>query len=153
VVYFFDSSAIVKRYVREAGTVWVSDITAAAIGNKIYLVRLTLVEVISALTRKARGSGMTTAGAASVVADFRRDFSNQYVKVDLIPALIEHAANLAEVHALRGYDAVQLAAALEVNAALGASGLPAIVLISADAALNTAAVAEGLAVDDPNAHP
>jgi len=147
-----DSSAVVKRYVSETGTVWISGITAAT-GNKVYLVRLTLVEVISAITRKARGTGITAAGAAIAVADFRRDFLNQYAKVDLTPTLIEHAADLAETHALRGYDAVQLAAALEVNIERAAIGLSAITLISADVALNAAAVAEGLAVGDPNAHP
>jgi predicted nucleic acid-binding protein len=150
--YFLDSSAVVKRYVSKTGTAWVSGITAATV-NKVYLVRLTLVEVISAITRKARGTGITTAGAAIAVANFRRDFVNQYAKVDLSPTLIEYAADLAETHALRGYDAVQLAAALEVNIERAAIGLSAITLISADAALNVAAAAEGLAVDDPNAHP
>ena len=60
---------------------------------------------------------------------------------------------LAETHAIRGYDAVQLAAALEVHAFCLALGMPAPTLISADVDLNAAATAEGLAVDDPNAHP
>jgi predicted nucleic acid-binding protein len=151
--YFFDSSAIVKRYVTEVGTVWINGVTAAATGNKIYLVRLTLVEVVSAITRKARGTGMTAAAAAKAVSDFRRDFLNQYAKVDVMPFLIEQAADLAENHALRGYDAMQLAAALAINNERIASGLSAITLISADGALNAAAITEGLAVDDPNAHP
>jgi uncharacterized protein len=57
VVYFFDSSAIVKRYLIETGTAWVGSITDLAAGNRVYLARVTLVEVISAITRKARGSG------------------------------------------------------------------------------------------------
>jgi hypothetical protein len=60
---------------------------------------------------------------------------------------------LAEQYALRGYDAVQLAAAVETQAYNLSVGLPVLTLISADAALNTAATAEGLAVDDPNNHP
>ena len=47
-----------------------------------------------------------------------------------------------------GYDAVQLAATLEVRAKI-----PSLILVSADAALNTAAAAEGLQVEDPNTHP
>ena len=54
---------------------------------------------------------------------------------------------------MRAYDAVQLAAALEVNVDRASSGLSAVTLISADAALNAAAATEGLAVDDPNSHP
>ncbi|MGO9469479.1 MAG: hypothetical protein ACLQIB_44780 [Isosphaeraceae bacterium] len=49
---------------------------------------------------------------------------------------------------MRGYDAVQLAAALQVH-----SQIPSLTLLSADADLNAAAVAEGLSVDDPNNHP
>ena len=62
--------------------------------------------------------------------------------------LIDHAAILARTHALRGYDAVQLAAALEVWAQI-----PTTVLISGDDDLNAAAVAEGMHVEDPNTHP
>jgi hypothetical protein len=63
------------------------------------------------------------------------------------------AMALAHNHILRGYDAVQLAAAMEFSAERVNAGLPALVFVSADVALNAAAVAEGLAVDDPNTHP
>ena len=49
---------------------------------------------------------------------------------------------------LRAYDAVQLAAALEIS-----HQIPSLTLISADADLNTSAASEGLTVEDPNAHP
>ena len=60
---------------------------------------------------------------------------------------------LAETHGLRGYDAVQLAAAHEVNAVYGVHGLPSLTVVSAASELNAAAVREGLLVDAPNAHP
>jgi predicted nucleic acid-binding protein len=60
---------------------------------------------------------------------------------------------LAETHALRGYDALQLASALEVNAGLVGRSLPPLTFISADRELNNVASAEGLGVDDPNLHP
>jgi hypothetical protein len=59
---------------------------------------------------------------------------------------------LADKHALRGYDAVQLAVALEINAARIADQLPRLLLISSDADLNAAAQIEGLSSDDPNLH-
>ena len=152
-VYFFDSSAVVKRYLDETGTSWVNRVTDLASGAQVYLARITLIEVISAITRKARGVGLSATGAAIAIAGFRRDFIEEYVLVELTQPLIERAADLAEFHALRGYDAVQLAAALEVNLDRVWLGLPAITLISADAALNAAAIREGLAVDDPNSHP
>jgi hypothetical protein len=60
--------------------------------------------------------------------------------------------SLIEKHALRGYDAVQLAAALKVNDLCLATGLPTVVFVAADVALNSAATTEGLTVDNPNDH-
>jgi hypothetical protein len=65
----------------------------------------------------------------------------------LFPRIVQ-AAFLARSHALRGYDAVQLAAAIEIHATD-----PSVTLLSANAELNTAALALGLLVDDPNNHP
>ncbi len=60
---------------------------------------------------------------------------------------------LANSHTLRAYDAVQLAAALEILRQRHEAGWVPVTLISADHALNTAAMAVGVAVDDPNSHP
>ncbi len=66
--------------------------------------------------------------------------------------LANRAMLLAKVHGLRGYDAVQLAAALTANDERLSVGAKALTLISADTALNAAASLEGLAIDDPNHH-
>ena len=47
--YFFDTSALVKRYVNETGSRWVQTITASATRNKIIVARITWVEVLSVL--------------------------------------------------------------------------------------------------------
>jgi hypothetical protein len=58
-VFFCDSSAIVKRYVKEIGTPWVLSLVAPAAGNRIYVARITSVEVVSAVTRRQRGGNFT----------------------------------------------------------------------------------------------
>ena len=50
------------------------------------------------------------------------------------------------------YDAIQLAAALELQAVRSLVSLSAIVFVCADNKLNTAAAAEGLPVANPNTH-
>jgi predicted nucleic acid-binding protein len=82
----------------------------------------------------------------------RADFVSDYQVIEVTAALVIQAEALAERHALRGYDAVQLAAALEVNAAYLAAGQPPVTLVSADLELNKAGLAGGLNVDDPNTH-
>lgn len=47
--YFFDSSAVVKRYVHEMGTAWVLSVTAPTAGHFIYIAHITGVEVVSAI--------------------------------------------------------------------------------------------------------
>lgn len=151
-VYFIDSSALAKRYVSETGTAWVQALTDPASGNSLYAARITLVELVAAISRRRKNGDLTPAAAAAALTDVRADFASDYQVIEVTVALVAQAESLAEKHALRGYDAVQLAAAIQVNAAFVAAGQPAVTLISADLELNAAAAAEGLGVDDPNTH-
>ena len=151
--YFVDSSALVKRYVNETGSVWLSGLVAPAAGNDIYIARITTVEVLAAVTRRAPGGTIAATDASAACLLFRNDLSYDYDIVDMTETLLNRAMMLAETHGLRGYDAVQLAAACEVNAFCAVSGLPPLTFVSADRELNTAATGEGLLMEDPNAHP
>jgi uncharacterized protein len=153
VLYYFDSSALVKRYTSERGTAWVLGITDPGAGNIIFIARIAAVEVVSAITRAVRVGSVTSTDAFSAKANFRHDYLNQYRAMEITAGLIMRAMALAEQYALRGYDAVQLAAAVETQAYNLSVGLPVLTLISADAALNSAATAAGLTVEDPNNHP
>jgi len=50
--YYADSSALVKRHVREAGTDWFRTLAETASGNVFITARLSLIEVYSALNRR-----------------------------------------------------------------------------------------------------
>jgi len=67
--------------------------------------------------------------------------------------VLVEASRLAETLALRGYDAVQLAAAIAANNERVLNGLSPLIMVSADGELNDAARAEGLNVEDPNSNP
>lgn len=151
-VYFMDSSAMVKRYVNEIGSAWVASLLSAGAGNLIHLSRLAEVEVISALARRERAGTLSAGAAAVAMGQFLSDLVGRLQVVEIAPPTITHAVVLARTHALRGADAIQLAAALEAINRHVTSG-SAVTLVSADAALNSAAAAEGLAADDPNLHP
>ena len=151
-VYFFDSSALVKRYAQETGSDWVIETTEPQAGHILYIARITAVEVISAITRRQRGGSLSETDAATAMVNFRHDLSHQYRVVEMTPTVLTQAMELAEKHALRGYDAVQLSAALVVHNMRQTLGLPAFVLVSADRDLNTAATTDGLTIDDPNQH-
>ncbi|MBM3891158.1 MAG: type II toxin-antitoxin system VapC family toxin, partial [Verrucomicrobia bacterium] len=44
--YFLDSSALVKRYVRETGSGWVGQLTQPGAGNTLIVSEISFVEVI-----------------------------------------------------------------------------------------------------------
>ena len=108
--YFFDSSALVKRYVAESGTQWVCDLCDPAAGHSLYIARIAGAEVIAAPARRARTGSLAQSAAQRAMAAFRGDFSGAYLVSELTPALVERAMDLAQAYGLRGYDAVQLAA-------------------------------------------
>lgn len=114
-VYFVDSSAIVKRYVQEIGTPWVRRLPRKSASIHIYLAHITEVEVISAIARRRKGGTILPQRASSMLWRFRRRLAGRYAVVEITPALIEDATNLANAHALRAYDPVQLSAALTLN--------------------------------------
>ncbi|ODT99178.1 MAG: hypothetical protein ABS79_04830 [Planctomycetes bacterium SCN 63-9] len=152
-VYFLDTSTLVKRNVQETGTAWVRDLTHSGSPHDLYIARISVVELVAAISRRERGGHLTSAQAAAVIGHFRKRLSQRYIVVELSPALFDEASRLARKHGLRGYDAVQLAAAMALNQSRLPRGLPPVILVSADAELNRAAVAEGLLVENPNQHP
>lgn len=151
-VYFLDSSAVVKRYAEERGSAWVAAVTEPHAGHRLYLARITAVEVVAAITRRQRAGVIPVPDAAAALTDFSDDLAQQYLQVDITTPLLTQAMRLAATYALRGYDAVQLAAVLTVHHAREALGLAPLTLVSADQELNTAALAAGVLVDDPNTH-
>jgi predicted nucleic acid-binding protein len=132
---YLDSSAAVKLYVAEAGS---ARVRAAVVADPVVVtVRVSFVEISAALHAATRLGRV--ADGPSVVAAFRGHWP-AYVVVEVDRQLAESAADLAGRHALRAYDAVQLAAALAAS-----GGVPSTVRFATfDGALARAAAAEGL---------
>lgn len=151
--FFCDSSAIVKRYVNEIGSNYVDNLANSKSGNIILLARITRVEFAAAVARRLKSGSIIATDAQNALAAFQHDLTNNYFTVEITPLLLSAAVTLATKHALRGYDAVQLAATLEASDERIANGLAPLTLVSADTELNNAAQAEGLNVENPNNHP
>jgi uncharacterized protein len=151
-VYFVDSSALVKRYLIEVGSSWLENLLSQP-SNDILIAEITQVEVIAAITRRGRSTSLSPQDATKACNRFKTDVSSEYQVASLTSTMMSSAILQAETHALRGYDAIQLATALEVNRTALANGLPALIFISADNELNKVAQVEGLVVDNPNNHP
>ena len=151
--YYLDSSALVKRYAAETGSAWVTALCTPTTGHTVNIVRITGAEMIAALFRRVQIGSLTLPDAQLAAARFRRDLSSRYEIIEVTESLVDAAMRLAETRALRGYDSVQLAAALELQSVRTAFALPPLTFVCADHRLNTVASAEGLLVENPNDHP
>ena len=151
--YYFDSSALVKRYADETGSLWVRSLTDPQGGHDIFTAHITGIEVVAAIARKTRMHEISADDATTAIRTFKSHFTTQYQIVLMTTVIVDRAMELAEKHRLRGYDATQLTSALIVHAELAASGVSQLVFVSADANLNAVAQAENLSVQNPNDHP
>ena len=149
---FFDSSGLVKRYIAETGTNWVINQLRVSAANDIFIANITGIEVASAIARRVRSESITQIFADKALRRFKRDFDKKFIVIELTPKIVKVGILLAEKYSLRGYDTVQLAVGLSVKNRLAQSGIQNFTFISADKNLNSAAVAEGLTVDNPNQH-
>jgi hypothetical protein len=151
--YYVDTSALIKRHVLETGTVWFQALADNSAGNLIITARVSMIETYSALNRRVREARLDWADYTRAANDFAALCDSEYELIELTPDVVECAKQLLERHPLRAYDAVQLASALVVNDELQTIGLPALIFLSADDRLLSAAQAEGLATNNPNQHP
>ncbi|MEB3355969.1 MAG: type II toxin-antitoxin system VapC family toxin [Synechococcales bacterium] len=152
-IYFLDSSALVKRYINETGSAWVLGLFTPTLSNDFFVAAITGVEIVAAITRRARNGSVTAADAALVCNQLRSDLQTDYQVIEITEGIINSAMGLAETQGLRGYDAVQLAAGCAINELCIANGLSPIIFVSADEELNLAAVNEGLLIENPNHYP
>jgi len=151
-IYFFDASAVVKYYHREPGTAWAKQVgDARASHNEIYIADLSLAEVPAALAILARARQISIRMRDSLYAAFLDHIGSKFQLLRVTTSLVYAAGELTQLHPLKGYDAVQLALALDFNATLTQQGLSAI-FVSGDERLAQAARAEGMATDNPFLH-
>lgn len=152
-IYFIDSSALVKRYINEAGSTWILGLFAPTLKNEIFIAAITSVEIVAAITRAERGKRISASDALVVRAQFKNELQIEYQVIEITESIIMAGMVLAETYGLRGYDAIQLAAGCTVNTLCISSGLAPIVFVSADNELNVVASNEGLIVENPNKQP
>ena len=151
--YFFDSSALAKRYVREIGTSWVLSTVALSTSHLVVIAQITSVEIVSALARQQRHSQITPRFVKASYLLLQRHIRREYAVLQLSPAVLSLAEKLLLNYTLRAYDAVQLASAIESNRRLISTGDPPLVFVSADQRLLLIAQQEGFQTDDPLQHP
>jgi hypothetical protein len=129
----------VKRYVREEGSGRVRRLLRT--GTAV-TARLSLVEMVSALARRARDGDLPVSHLKRIVREIGAD-AEHLVLVELTESVAERARDLLLAHALRAPDAVHLASCLLVKEGAGTE----VAMTTYDDPLAAAAKAEGIEVE------
>jgi uncharacterized protein len=150
-IYYLDTSALVKAYVEEDRSDDVEDLIEETrdpgTTTRVFASRLAYPETASAIARRQREGGLTRQEAQLLYGAVTDDFTGParpYEIVEATAAVIDEAATLVQRYPLRGFDAVHLATALLLHQA--APG--AVTLAAADRRLLDVATAEGLLLLD-----
>lgn len=146
---YLDTSGLVKRYLPETGSTWVTRLCQQ---EPIAASLIVVPEMASALARRAHEGSLTVQQRDALFQAFVRD-ARAFTLVDPNQAVAQRAARLllqAPVHVrLRALDAVHLASALHAFARARRRGVATGHFVSSDLALLTAAQWAGLSTQNP----
>jgi uncharacterized protein len=108
VIVYVDSSALVKRYILEAGADEVNALirSAAVVGT----LAISRVEVAAALGKAVRVGSLSTSESRKALQRFHAEWTD-LVRLQVVEAIVNQAERHAREHGLRAYDAMHLAAA------------------------------------------
>ena len=132
---------------------WVQQITDPATAPVLLVSAIAIVELAAALARKEREGAVTTTERQQYLGLFALDCQQLFSLLPVTGAVLRLAATLTHRQALRAYDAVHLATALQANQLVVNTGAPPLTFVTADVRLCSAGQAEGLHNDNPHLHP
>jgi predicted nucleic acid-binding protein len=134
---YCDTSAMAKRYVREAGRAALMTVLAR---HRVVSSVVMPVELHSAFARRVRAGTLATVALPRLFERVAKD-REHWTLVQMTPEVLAEAEALLEAHPLRTLDAVQVASAHVFQGRLRAP----VLFVSADARQLAAAAREGLA--------
>lgn len=137
-IYFLDTSALVKRYVTEPGSDQVRRLLRRKVD--IAIARITEAEAYAAIARAVRMNVLTDDDRDRAFAQIAEDVAAARV-VEIRRSVVSAVRDLVVRWTLRGYDAIQLSCALRLQ-----SEDLAVAFWCADDGLANAARGEGMRV-------
>jgi predicted nucleic acid-binding protein len=146
--YFLDTSALVKHYHPEVGSVEVDRLWNDS-ANSLFTSRLSSLEIVSAFAGKVRTGKIPTADFNTLTRRFSADVAEKHLlTIRLLASHAKEADRLLRQHGtsspIRTLDALQLAVALDLRGRGFVSHF-----VCADHDLLSIAAREGLSVFDP----
>ena len=148
--FYWDASALAKRYAPEVGTALVNALFSKAPRDRMMCLSVGTGEVISVLVRKKNAGLITEAACSQAMADFRAEVISavDFQLVAVEDTLVFASHPLIEKYSLNATDALVLCSASDVASIKRQEGHE-VVLLASDRRLLNAARIEGIQILDP----
>lgn len=149
--FYFDASALVKRYTREVGTDKINFIFTNVSLARLKCLTLGAVEVLWICVRKRNDGRVTGRQFAQAVSHLRREVINRqsgFKTVSVQDESVWNSVDFMQTYSLNSVNAIVLRSVLDVATELRGVG-DTLVLVASDLRLLRAARAEGLQVFNP----
>jgi predicted nucleic acid-binding protein len=147
-LYYLETSALVKLYVREPGTERLMSLADRASGNQLAILSLAQVEFRSAVRRRERNGEIPALVANQLLEIFKRHVEARFISQTVTDFVLDIASMLVDRYALRAFDAVQLAGYMALK---NSASVDIPIFVCSDRELLSAAIQEGITVMDPSA--
>jgi len=138
-IYFFDTSALIKRYIQEKGSNIVDALMDSA--DDIFVSAITRIESISAARRLLEEKNMNQSDFEMLKNNLASDFPF-FTIVDFSDHIEEKAIALIEKYQIKTLDSIQLACCLSVKKDIDH-------LVTCDNKLEKTALEEGIDIVNP----
>jgi predicted nucleic acid-binding protein len=139
---YLDSSALVKRYLKESGTDVVNSIL---ISSRVKATsKLSYPEILSAFARKHRANEIGNGLLHSAINKFESDWTQLYV-IEFSDEILQPIKQVSQKYPLRAADTVHLASALWLRSSTKAD----VTFVASDSRLLEAAQRENLQIVNP----
>jgi len=145
-LFYLDTSALVKLYVREPGTDKMLYLASRENNHRLAILTIAEVEFRPAVRRRERSADLESSAANELIGRFEKHLETRFQRQALSKPVLDTAKVLIDAHALRAYDAVQLAGCLVLRMA---AGMDQPVFVCSDRELLETAILLKLSTLDP----
>lgn len=146
-MFFVDTSALVKPYLREVGAETVRKLLADA-REEIYISTHVVLEVIATFAYKLRTRTVDRRTYRRMRREFFADLPESFQIADVDEATVQRAIQLADTYAAVGVGSIDLIHLATAERLLSMNGPPP-TIVCADRAMRTLASAAGFRVFNP----
>ena len=136
-ILYLDTSSLVKLYMEEEESLKIETLVRSSEATATSII--SYAEARAAFARRFREKSFTSDEHNRLKAFFDKDWRNYFI-LNITQDMVKLAGNLAEKHALRGFDSIHLASALILHQEVSTP----VVFSCFDDKLEKAAMREGL---------